>query len=152
MLDRSIILDSNLLLLLIVGLTSPAYITKHRRLREYEEVDFELLKGFVDSATRIVVTPHTLAETSNLIGYIGQPAREHIYLQLRLLLGVADERYIESSSAAQRTEFPRLGLADAVQLDLATESHTLLTVDLDLYLAACRRGMKAENFNYHRNM
>jgi hypothetical protein len=152
MLDKTIILDANLLLLLVVGLTSRAYISKRKRLREYKEFDFDLLKGFADSATMIVVTPHTLAGTSNLIGYIGEPARTQIYLQLRMLLGVLNERYVESSSAAQHEEFPRLGLADAAQLDLATQSHTLLTVDLDLYLAALRHGLKAENFNYHRNM
>lgn len=150
--DNSIILDSNLLLLLVVGLTSPSYIAKHKRLREYNELDFDLLMRFIGSATKIVVTPHTLAETSNLIGYIGQPAREQIYLQLRLRLGAFDERYVESRSAGQRAEFLRLGLTDAVQLDLLTDSHTLLTVDLELYLAACRCGLKAENFNYHRNM
>jgi hypothetical protein len=150
--DRTVVLDANLLLLLVTGLTSRAYIAKHKRLREYREVDFDLLGRLIDSAPKIVVTPHTLAETSNLIGYIGEPARMQIYLQLRLLLGGLDERYVESSRAAQREEFPRLGLADAVQLDLATESHMLLTVDLDLYLAALHRGLKAENFNHHRNM
>ncbi|MGH7047742.1 MAG: hypothetical protein ACREE2_15285 [Stellaceae bacterium] len=152
MLDKTIILDANLLLLLVVGLTSRTYISKHKRLRPYNEFDFDLLEGIVGSATKIVVTPHTLAETSNLIGYIGEPAREQIYLQLRLLLGAFHERHVESVNAAQREEFPRLGLADAVQLELAAESHTLLTIDLDLYLAARRRGLKAENFNYLRNM
>jgi hypothetical protein len=145
-----VILDSNLLLLLIVGLASRSYISRHKRLQDYEELDFDLLKELLDSAANIIVTPNTLTETSNLVGQIAEPARTQIFQRFRLILNAFEERYVESSRAAEQNEFVRLGLADAAQLDLAGESHTLLTVDLDLYLAAIGRGFKAENFNHYR--
>ena len=149
---RVVILDANLLLLLVVGLTSRTYISKHKRLQGYEESDFDLLKSLLGSAANIIVTPNTLTETSNLAGQIREPARREIYLRLRQILAILEERYVQSSRAARDKEFIRLGLADAVQLDLAGASHTLLTVDLDLYRAAVGRGFKAENFNHYREM
>jgi hypothetical protein len=60
------------------------------------------------------------------------------------------ERFIESRVAASQSEFLRLGLTDAALLQAADEPATLLTADVDLYLAAVKRGFKAENFNYLR--
>jgi hypothetical protein len=148
---KVIVLDANLLLLLAVGLTSRAYISNHKRLQGYEEPDFDLLTGLIGSAA-ILVTPNTLTETSNLARQIKEPARTQISRQLRQICTILEEHYVQSSRAAGYKEFLRLGLADAAQLDLAGASHTLLTVDLDLYLAAVGRGLKAENFNHYRAM
>lgn len=147
-----VILDSNLLLLLVVGLTSPRYIATHKRLQAYEEIDFNRLKALLASADKVIVTPNTLTETSNLAGQIGEPARRRICQQLRLIFRTFEERYVESSRAAEHNEFLRLGLADAVQLEVAGEGHTLLTADLNLYVAAAARGFKAVNFNHYREM
>jgi hypothetical protein len=147
-----IILDSNLLLLLVTGLTERSYISKHKRLQTYEESDFDLLKNVIEAAGGVIVTPNTLTETSNLVGQIREPARRRIYEQLRLICTKFEERYVKSSRAAGCKEFLRLGLADAAQLELMGETHVLLTVDHDLYVAAIGRGMKAENFNHSRLM
>lgn len=63
-----------------------------------------------------------------------------------------EERHVESRQAVARDEFLRIGLTDAAILEMATASHTLLTVDLDLYLTALNRGLKAENFNHLRDL
>jgi hypothetical protein len=150
----TIILDTPLLLLLVVGTASRDYISKHRRLKAYTDADFILLTRILSRATKVIVTPNTLRETSNLAGYIAEPARTHIYELLRALAEAAEteEQYIESKVATARTEFVRLGLTDSALLQLATTSHTLLTVDLDLYLAALKQGLNAENFTYHRGL
>jgi hypothetical protein len=150
-----IILDSNLLLLLlIVGSTDRTLITRHKRLRSYIHQDFDLLIRILTAAQNIIVTPNTLTETSNLAGYIDDPARSAIYNVFRALLDdpIHIERAIESKSAVYRPEFTRLGLTDSVLLQLGAESHTLLTADVDLYLAACAQGFKAENFNHYRDL
>lgn len=149
-----VILDSNLLLLLVVGLASQNYIKIHRRLNSYTDDDFVLLAKILNSVDSIILTPNTLTETSNLIGYIVNPARAEIYTVFRALLETPgnEERFVESKVAMTRTEFVRLGLTDAALLHMATESHTLLTADLDLYLAAVSQGLKAENFNHLRKL
>jgi hypothetical protein len=149
-----IILDSNLLLLLVVGFTSRDYIKIHKRLNSYIDDDFILLTKILNSATGIIVTPNTLTETSNLVGYVSDPARSNIYRVFQALVEAPgnEERFIESKIVMARTEFVRLGLTDAALLQMATEAHTLLTADVDLYLAALKQGLKAENFNHLRNL
>lgn len=148
----NIILDANLLLLLIVGLASQDYIATHRRLQSYTVEDFILLQRIL-AAAKVVVTPNILTEASNLAGYVAEPARTRIYRVLKALVeGGMEERHVESRQAVARDEFLRIGLTDAAILEMATASHTLLTVDLDLYLTALNRGLKAENFNHLRDL
>lgn len=150
----TIIVDANLLLLWIVGLASPDYIRKHKRLQAYTDEDFLILVNILSRARKIILTPNTLTETSNLAGYIAEPARTEIFYIFSALIKAAEteERFIESAAAAARPEFVRLGLTDSALLQLAGDSHTLLTADVDLYLAALHRGLNAENFNHHRNL
>ena len=149
----TIILDAHLLLLLIVGTTSRDYITAHRRLREYTDADFLLLTQMLTAASKIVVTPNTLTEASNLAGYIAEPARTRIYQTFRAIVAAdgTEERYTESKVAVTRTEFERIGLTDSCLLQIATAPHMLLTSDLQLYLAALNQGLQVENFNHLRS-
>lgn len=151
MLANPILLDANLLVLLVVGLASPSRISQHKRLRTFTAGDFELLQGILSRAPRIIVTPNVVTEVSNLAdGGFNGSARDRIYAVLRTLLTEMREIPIPSVQAAGHPDFIRLGLTDAALLDiLATENATLLTVDLDLYLAALRQGHRAENFNHH---
>jgi hypothetical protein len=146
----SIILDGNLLVLLIAGTASRDYIGKHRRLRDYNETDFDLLLQLIKNASRIIVTPNTLTETSNLVQLISEPARAHIAETFRALIGKFEERYVTSIRAAEQPEFARLWLTDCALLDELANSHMLLTADLDLYLTAANRGYNAVNFNHLR--
>ncbi len=149
----AVAVDSNLLLLLVVGMTSRDYVEKHKRLKEFTIEDFDLLQEQLSVATEIVVTPNTLTETSNLIDHIADPARAKIYETLRTLVQSpgAAERYISSAAAVEYPELPRLGLTDCVLLDACSTGTPLLTVDLRLYLAAIGRGDKALNFNHLRD-
>ena len=149
-----IILDAHLLLLLIVGTASRDYITTHRRLKAYTDADFTLLTSMLTTASKIVVTPNTLTEASNLAGYIAEPARTRIYQTFRALVAAegTEERYAESKVAVTRTEFERIGLTDSCLLHIGTAPHVLLTADLELYLAALNQGLQVQNFNYLRGL
>jgi len=142
-------LDANLLVLLVVGMASPAYISRHKRLRAYDVRDFELLRTVLSTASRVIVTPNTVTEASNLAGQISEPARTLVFTKLRALLTIAEERYVASRQAAENSTFLRLGITDAVVLDAMDVSSTLLTSDLDLYLEAARQGRTVVNFNHY---
>lgn len=147
---RAVILDTNLLVLFVVGVASPDYIATHKRLRAYTNSDFTLLKELLKPANRVIVTPHVLAETSNMAGHANEPARTHIMKTFRGLLAKLDERHRPCVEVAERPEFVVLGLADAALLALDDSDATLLTADLDLYLAARRAGRPAVNFTHHK--
>ena len=144
------VVDANLLLLLVVGTAGEKYISKHKRLAEYTAADYKLLAQTISCVDRIIVTPNTLTETSNLLGYIAEPDRSYLYEVFRLLIGTAEEKYYASKQSSQRHEFPKLGLTDSALLEAVSDDNPLLTVDLDLYLAALANGGKAVNFNHMR--
>ncbi len=148
---RSLAIDAQLLVLLVVGLASPEFIGKHRRLNAYTSDDFDLLRDLIARHTVVVVTPNALTEASNLLGYSNDPIKSQLFETLKALVGSVREEYIESRLACDRDEFVRLGLSDAAFLSTDKDECTLVTADLDLYLAALAGGHEAINFNHLRD-
>ena len=146
----TVLLDSNLLVLLVAGMSSRQYIGRHRRLRDYSEDDFDLLVEFIRPMSALVVTPNILTEASNLLSGIGEPARSRIADTFKHFVARLDERFVESTRAVEQPEFPRLWLTDVAVLSELANAHVLLTADLGLYLAASQRGYTAVNFNHLR--
>lgn len=146
-----LLIDTNLLVLFVVGTADKGYIAKHKKLTAFTVEDYEMLVRMVSGASEVLVTPNTLTETSNLAAYINEPARSKVLAVLRTVIAGSQERYVPSSTAAQRSEFIRLGLADAALLEVAAKNITLLTTDLDLYCAALAKGALALNFHHLRD-
>ncbi|MHB8423810.1 MAG: PIN domain-containing protein [Gammaproteobacteria bacterium] len=146
----TVMLDSHLLLLFVVGTTQRSYIAAHRRLRAYSEPDFVLLLQIIEHANNVVVTPNTLTETSNLLGYMAEPARTELFETFRTLIDASEEFHCESRVAANSPVFLRLGLTDAVLADSCKEHVSLVTADFDLYQATLASGGDVFNFNHLR--
>lgn len=103
---RPVAVDANLLLLLIVGSASPAYIGQHKRLRNiYTEGDLTVLVKLLATFSEIVLLPNTLTETSNLLRYIAEPAKTKVLHQMRRLVRGGTERFIPSAMGIGRAEF-----------------------------------------------
>ena len=66
---RALTIDAQLLVLLVVGLASPEFIGKHRRLNAYTSSRSDLLRDLMARHAVTVVTPNALTEASNLLGY-----------------------------------------------------------------------------------
>ncbi len=147
--SQSMVLDTNLLVLLVVGITDRALITKHKKLKAFLPADFDLLSDLIKKSQQLVVTPNTLTESSNRIEQIDMPARTRNFVISELILETHED-CLASNTAVQAKEFIRLGLTDSVLLDITDKSRFLLTTDLDLYLAALHRGESAFNFNHIR--
>ncbi len=145
-----IVVDAQLLVLFVVGLASPRYLARHKRLTSYDDRDFDLLHRILAQARRVVVTPHVLAEASNLARQIGEPARSDIMATLAGLVPRMQERHVPAAAAVTNGGFVQLGLADAALLALDDLEATLLTADTDLYLAASRAGRQVEHFHHIR--
>lgn len=146
----SLIIDTNLLVLFVVGSTDRSLIDKHKRLKVFSQEDFDLLCQLIESSPETVVTPNILTEASNLIGHIGEPARTRVFETFRAVIGALSEEYVESSVACQTKEFTRLGLTDVGLLDNTNSARSILTTDWRLYMAAEDRGIPVINFNHLR--
>jgi len=148
--SRTIVLDTNLLILLVVGFYDPEYICKHKNLQDYSTRDFEDLLVLISSA-KIVVTSAVLTETSNLLWQTTSPHKQNLRAVLvELIKGSIEHRPI-SAEVTESKHFLQLGLTDAGILELPPGSGVILTVDLDLHLAALEKGLETENFTHYRN-
>lgn len=144
------ILDTNLMVLLIVGLASQDYILRHKRTQTYTVDDFLLLQGTLAQTPSIVTIPHVLAETSNLVRQFAEPGRTRICTVLQNFIFDCIETIVTSKAAARRSEFRLLGLTDAALLEVQSDRSVLLTDDLDLYVASVSAGRQAINFSHLR--
>ena len=146
-------IDANLLVLLVVGSVGRELIEKHRRLSEYSAEDYDILNSLLDPVERVYVTPNTLTETSNLLGQHREPDRSRFFDRLRFIIHESEEVIVASAQASSNSAFNRLGLTDAALLEAVTPETPLVTVDLDLYLAANASGQEAAlNFTHYRNL
>lgn len=144
-------IDSNLLVLLAVGATDRKLVSKHRRLRRFEVADYDRLVAMIHNVDKVLVTPNTLTEASNLIGQHGEPERSKCYDTLRLLIEESREVVVHSVTASRNAAFSRLGLTDAALLEAISPKRPLLTVDLPLYAAALAGGEEsAINFVHYQ--
>ena len=153
MAPAALFIDANLLVLLVVGSVGRELIAKHRRLREYTGEDYDILVGVLSRVDRVLVTPNTLTETSNLLAQHAEPERSRFFDRLRGLIQETEEVVVASVQASSNRDFRRLGLTDAALLEVATVETPLVTVDLDLYLAALTKGEDAAvNFTHLRGL
>jgi hypothetical protein len=147
---RKLLVDTNILLLYIVGSLGPDRISRHKRTDTFTVEDYYLLDRLLCQFGGIVVTPNILTEVSNLLGYTDDKTRLRLLALLGSLMPVLDEHYVQSREAVGTAEFFRLGLADASILACPSRDLTILTDDIHLYLALQKRGVEVINFNHLR--
>lgn len=147
---KKILLDANLLVLLVVGLTNRELILRHKRTTTFEQADFDLLAEILSGFDTIVTMPHILTEVSNLISQIGDPALSEVRATFAVLIQEQQEIYAVSKDSVKHSAFVRLGLTDASILQLADSAIPLLTTDANLYLEAAKSNPLAQNFNHLR--
>lgn len=64
---NGVLVDTNLMVLLLVGRAHKRRIREHKRTSDYTVRDYDLLEQLIAEFQRIVTTPHVLTEISNLI-------------------------------------------------------------------------------------
>ena len=133
-------IDTNILLLLVVGSVGRELISRHRRLDGYSASDYDALRALLQRVSRVLVTPNTLTETSNLLGQHREPERSRLFQGLRAIILDSQEVFIASARASGNSAFPRLGLTDAALLEAVSAETPLLTADRNLYVAALEKG------------
>lgn len=146
----SVLVDANLLLVWVVGTVDRTLIARFKRTRAYNADDFDLLVEVIASFRDIVVTPHVLTEVSNLAGHLVAEQRDAAFGVLAQLATSVTELGEPSAAVVTDPRFIRLGLTDAAVARVAQRGVTVLTADLDLYLALAATRVGAINFNHLR--
>lgn len=132
---KGAIIDSNLLLLIVIGQYNCQRIMSHRRTRSrgYTIPDFEIMMRVISEFERIYTTPNILTEVDNLSRAVSNQELRGLSGAMRSITSKLIENYINANSAANLQEFESIGLTDSGILILSAED--LLTITDDLPLA-----------------
>jgi hypothetical protein len=148
--SRSLLLDTNLLVVFVVGLTDRGEIGKHKRTRDYTPEDFDRLLVEMNKYQELWVTSQSVAECSNLIRQIHSALAERLMQTLSNLVSRINESNMSSRDLFMERCVLTLGVTDAGIAKKSRRVTNLLTADLDLYLEVSQKYGNAINFNHIR--
>jgi rRNA-processing protein FCF1 len=143
-----IVLDTNFLLLLFVGLADRNLVAKHKRTGKYEPADFDTLVRLVKPFAAVLITPQVLAETSSLLRD-GPESSSGPGGRITAALRAAHEQYVPKDKLLESPFFLGMGASDVSIMELAGEADTVvLTDDLELYGRLQKAKRNAVNFTH----
>jgi rRNA-processing protein FCF1 len=147
---EGLLIDSNLLLLLFVGLRDRNRIQKFKRTAQFTIRDFERLAAFIRRFKEVVTTPSVLTEVSNLLGQLPDKLRYSFYR--RFAHGIKDlrEQYTPRRELGDEEAFPKFGLTDIAILQGARGRYLVLTDDSALARYLLSQNIDVINFNHLR--
>ena len=145
-----LVIDSNLLLLYLIGKFEPSLIRSFRRTQQFSEAEFQLLTRFVGLFVKVLTLPNILTEVSNLAGQLPENTALEFRESFRESIHLLDERYCESNVAVAQPMFSRVGLTDAALASVSAQRHLVLTDDFRLTGLLAKHGIDVINFNHIR--
>jgi hypothetical protein len=149
---QTVMVDTNILLLLVVGSTDLRRVGDMPRTKQYDADDYNNASYIVRGFRWAVTTPHVLSQTSDLLRSTrayGELA-ESLSRKLQAVFLLTQEHFVPARVLAKPKEFRSVGLADASVLDAARRGCTILTDDLILHNVVLSRGGKSINFTERR--
>ena len=147
---EGLLIDSNLLLLLFVGLRDRNRIQKFKRTAQFTIRDFERLAAFIKRFKEVVTTPSILTEVSNLLGQLPDSLKYSFYQNFAHALSDLHEHYTPSQQLRNEKAFPKFGLTDTAILQAASGKYLVLTDDFRLTQYLVGQNIDVVNFNHLR--
>lgn len=127
-----ILIDTNALLVLILGLIEPKSISKNKRASIYEEEDFNNLPYMIGDFSNLVIFPNIWTELDNLLNNITGDNKYRYCEILKQLSKKITEKYIETSISINSDLFYQLGLTDSLIIYHGKNCDFIITGDSTL--------------------
>ncbi|MBS7351125.1 MAG: hypothetical protein KIG95_13420 [Comamonas sp.] len=125
---RSLVLDANLLLLLIIGqLDGGLHLHKSKRLGAYNRADLHSLHCLIEKFDYLTITPYLAAEVSNLID-LKYELRQRAFTVAQIFFTQSQQANVVICEDAQHEAFIQYGITD-VSLALLVRNHVVVTND-----------------------
>ncbi|MEJ2881525.1 hypothetical protein [Pedobacter sp. GR22-6] len=125
-----VLVDTNALVVIVLGMMDPSIINTHKTTSIYEIEDYETIMSLIDyDLNKILVLPSTLTELDNLLNSFNGRYRELYNLTFRKILTETTEKTLSSRTVENSFYLPLLGLTDSLILHLAPEFDALITSD-----------------------
>ncbi|HEY0083586.1 MAG TPA: PIN domain-containing protein [Pyrinomonadaceae bacterium] len=150
--SKGVLIDTNLLLLYLVGMYDPQRIPKFKRTMIFAIEDFFTLLKFFEYFKEVITTPNILTEVNSLANQLPDNIKVAFYPKFAEQIANLQEHYIESTKVSFTPHFLKLGLTDSGILSLAQDQYLVLTDDFPLAGRLEKQGIDVINFNHIRTM
>ena len=140
------LLDTNVLVLFVVGGTRRDYIRVHKNCSRFSSADYDSLLRHLNVAAGIVTTAQILSETANLLRQVRDPIKTEIAAFFKLLVMRVRELQPTAWDAVHDDTYAWLGLNDASILTCLGSDRVLITEDGNLHAAAITRSTDVLHF------
>jgi rRNA maturation endonuclease Nob1 len=141
------VIDTNALVLLIVGLIDKNLISRHKRTSGFDKKDFDNLRLIARKPSDIIVPNNVWTEVDNLLNGFRGIHKSEYYLLLKKLIQETTEEYIASVDLVNKDSFQTVGITDSILLELSLATQHLITSDYELTNIA--RSKRVKVYNLH---
>lgn len=146
---KGVLVDTNLLVLFLVGRVNRQRIRNFKRTGDFTIGDYDLLVRLIDWFGKLIATPHVLSQVSDLTDLTDNELTK-IRELFKMLVENIEESYDPSRLLVRDPAFKRLGLTDAAIATVCSRGVLVLTADAQLHVALQERDIDALNFNHIR--
>ena len=146
-----IIIDTNALVLLLVGSMDTKLIANHKRTSIYDEEDFYDLMDVIGDVKNLLVLPNIWTEVDNLLNNHSSYKYAYIEKLTETIKGTTEE-YLQSHIATSGDCFFDLGLTDSLILERAQNCKLLITSDSQLSDYAIAYGIEVYDLVKTKNL
>ncbi len=125
---KKLIIDTNLLILLIVGRYNINLISGHKKLGRYDKHDYNFVNFIAGKAKVIYLTPGIISEVTNHLN----PSDKNYSNYFRKLISILEffqEEYKNKNVILKLSFFPKLGYTDSTIIDLSIQEKCLVLTD-----------------------
>lgn len=137
-----ILVDTNALVVLLVGLMDTNLLGKHKRTSIYDKEDFDNLLATIGDFKNIVTLPNIWTEVDNLLNDFNGNYKYSYINQITTIIKETSETYLKTKQVCDNYNFIDLGLTDTLIIELAKECNLLITSDSRLSDYAMANGIK----------
>ncbi|MEZ4723764.1 MAG: hypothetical protein R2863_03810 [Candidatus Kapaibacterium sp.] len=140
-----IVIDTNSLIVFIIGIINNAKHLNHPRTSDFDIVDFKMLLNKIGNPKNLIVISNVWTEVDNLLNESFQKNDLRYYKTLKYLINLSTEPYIKIADIIQERTFEKIGVTDSLLLNAAIKAKVLVTFDDDLERIANHLGIEVYN-------
>lgn len=148
---KSIILDTNIFMVFLVGNHNINLISKISRISNYTKEDYNSILNLVKSSSNIVVTNSIVTEVCNLLDSINTNYHYAIFSTLSSFLKSVQNKTIDMLDNLENDAFIKFGFTDAEIFNITDKDCLILTDDSKLAHYLLNKGRQVLNINHIRS-
>jgi hypothetical protein len=142
---KGVLLDTNLLLVYLVGLIDRNLVPSFKRTEGYRTEDFDLLVTLISPVEKLITTPHVATEVHSLAGHLDGNAKYRFRDLFESIIPNVKESHRPAKQLCTGSAYKTFGLTDAA-IHKIGQRRLVLTDDFPLSAYIQNTGGNVLNF------